>query len=66
MRKIVNDEIDIPLTLTKDRVPTHNLRFYDVGAGRMLLERLWISPCVGVKDQWVPVSFKEAICQETQ
>ena len=55
MRTLVNDEIEIPDEMTKDRRPTERLRLREIDGARMLLEQLWRSPIVGVEDAWVPV-----------
>jgi len=57
MKNIVNDEIEIPFGMMTNRTPTQNLRFRDVGSGRMLLEQLWVSNVVGIGEEWVPVSM---------
>ena len=55
MRTLVNDEIEIPPEMTKDRRPTERLRLREIDGARMLLEQLWTSDYVGVDDAWVPV-----------
>ena len=55
MRTLVNDEIEIPPEMTKDRHPTELLRLREIDGARMLLEQLWTSSYVGVEDAWVPV-----------
>lgn len=55
MRILVNDEIEILPKMTRNRLPTEQLRLREIDGARMLLEQLWQSPIVGVEDAWVPV-----------
>ncbi len=61
MMQIVNDEIVVPDEMMENRIPTQKLRFRNVGAGRTLLEQLWVSAStivgVNIKSEWVPVGM---------
>jgi hypothetical protein len=55
VKTLVNDEIEVPADMIKDREPTVNLRLRELDAGRVVLEQLWSSPYVGIDSAWVPV-----------
>ena len=57
MRTLMNDEIVVPASATKDRRPSDKLRLRETDEKGMILEQLWESPIVGVEDEWVPVPF---------